>query len=221
MRQSILAVLAACLVLGGPRARAAGAMSVTSLLDAYLHGRFDEAIAGAAGYRDAGDFAETLMRQAPRWIEADGPAETRRLAVAAFALEYTHARMETDWRTVEPLLEWACQAFSHAGAPSEGERRWHLGVIAVAGRARDFGRLGLVLAQRGPLPREAIEVQATRFSRAGHLAHVLERFPGEPRALLAYAVASIARVDEEPTRNPSGFASAVFQAQRNDQLDAI
>ncbi len=95
--------------LGRPSIRAADAVSAAALLDQYLSGRFDEAVASAAAVQDAGDVRDAIKREGISWTNAK-PAEAarRRLALATFVLEYTHARIETDWMTLVPVIEWSC-----------------------------------------------------------------------------------------------------------------
>jgi tetratricopeptide (TPR) repeat protein len=222
MRRSILSAALSLLLIGRPAARTADSLSVTPLLDLYLHNRSDEAIAGAASARDAAQFAQALIKQGPGWIAAEAPHERRRLAVAAFALEVTQARVETDWHLLFPLLEWSCQMFKTAGAPSEGERLWELGVISVGGRARDFGRLGLSPPQADAmLEQETLESLSAKHNRFGHLSHAAERFPGDARILLAAAVAASARFDAEPTRNASDLARQAFEARRAERVHVL
>ena len=60
----------------------------------------------------------------------------RRAAVAAFLLELTHARLESDWLRLADLIEWMCLDL-RAGRPApEFERAWHQASVALAGRAR-------------------------------------------------------------------------------------
>jgi tetratricopeptide (TPR) repeat protein len=149
----------------------------------------------------------------------------RRLAAASFALELTHARLETDWHALWPLLEWGCEQFRTGGPPTETERVWQLALLAVSGRAHDFGRL-----ERGPTPDWAvgppkpIDLDSLRSyaGTTGHLAHAIARFPDEPRVLLATALVSRGLFYYESARNAKReTAASVAAVQRTGWLRAL
>jgi tetratricopeptide (TPR) repeat protein len=222
----ILVAAIAMIVVGRPRVWTADAVSVSSLLDPYLSGRFDEAVKAAAAVDDAGDVRAAIVRDGRAWILAGPDPPRRRLAAAAFALEFTHARLETDWRRLWPLLEWGCDQFRAGGPPTEAERTWQLAVIAVSGRARDFGRL-----ENGPQPdwargptqqRIDLDTLRTYAGKTGHLGHAIGRFPDEPRLLLATARLSFGLFPEEPTRNARGVPPPnPGEFRRNARLRAL
>jgi hypothetical protein len=201
MRNSILAIALACLCIGRPSARTAA--SVSDLLEAYHQGHFDEAVAGAAAITDVNGFVSALTREGPNWSDADPAArQKRRLTLAAFTLEVTRARLAADWVTMRPLLEWACGLLRASGPPTEGERRWNLAVIALGGRWRDYGRLlpaTPVWARYGATHVSVADLRK-RIGDTGHLAHALQRFPDEPRILLAGALVA-GRADMEAPRH--------------------
>lgn len=216
MKSLVAGILASAFLLSGRP----GAQTDTAVefLDTYFQGRFDDAVAAAARVRDADAVGRAVARDAAAWIDADSRGRDRsRLAVAAFVLEFTHARTESDWRTLYPLLEWACALLRSGGPPTEGERQWHLGVIAVAGRARDFGRLT-------PMPPDWARVMVMQSDpatlgknvfKSGHLAHTAARFPGEPRILLAATMMAVSMYDTEaPRRYRDGAADPVAALQR-------
>jgi tetratricopeptide (TPR) repeat protein len=234
----VLAVLA--VMLGRPGIRAADAVSAAGLLDEYLSGRFDRAVAEAAAVEDAGDVRDAIKREGINWTNAKPEeAARRRLALATFVLEYTHARIETDWITLVPVIEWSCEQLRNGGPPVEAERTWHLATIALAGRARDFGRLttdrttesgrvtfalppswvgDMSRPMRRPMDHETIRRNA---ERTGHLAHILSRFPDEPRVVVAAAMMAVAPTDGEPTRNRSRVPASVVQKSRAARLSAL
>ena len=98
-----------------------------------------------------------------------GDADRRRLIAASLALEVTAAK--DAWPTT--LIEWACDGFRTAGAPSANEALWMRASVALA----EGDGMWAIL------------------SPAAHLGHALQRFPDNPhfklaRAFVADAVAS-------------------------------
>jgi hypothetical protein len=202
--KSIFLAAIAMVFAGRPGVRTADVVSALSFFDRYLAGDFDGAVTAAGAVKDPDDLRAAVVRDGPAWIQGGPDVPRRRLAAASFALEFTHARLETDWRTLMPLLEWGCDQFRRSGPPTEPERSWQLAVLAVSGRARDFGRL-----QIGPPPDWAggptkqidLATLSKYASQTGHLAHAIERFPDEPRLLLATARLSFGLFEEESARN--------------------
>jgi hypothetical protein len=225
MKSLVAGILAASFLLSGrPEPRAADVVSVGPLLEAYVQGRFDEAVAEASSVRDMDDFRRAIERQAPEWIAASTrDPQRRRLAAAGLVVEVTHARIETDWATLRPLLEWACQMFQAGGAPTEAERRWHLAVIAVAGRARDFGRVSALMPDwvRNPTTQQDRITLRKNIATAGHLAHTFARFPEEPRVLMAATMMVASWFDNEPTRNPRMEPSATTESRRRGRMMSL
>jgi hypothetical protein len=100
--------------------------NLTDLLDTYHKGGYEEAVRRAAAIEDLGPLRLRFVQEVPVWIRAE-PAqiEQRRAAAAAFLLELTHARLETDWGRLADLIEFTC-ADLRAGQPSKAfELAWH------------------------------------------------------------------------------------------------
>ena len=199
------AVLVACAVvlLVTPSVRTQGnGIDMKTLLDTYYQGRYDEAIAKAAAIPDLGPFRLRFVQDSPVWVNAD-PArvEARSSAAAAFLLEVTAARLESDWGRFSDLIEWTCVQLRTTAAPTEFERSWHAASHALAGRAR--ARQWLL----GEFPRLPHQKPVTRPMKANerppatHLMHAIERFPDDPHFQLSRVVAWTWGRDGEPTRN--------------------
>jgi tetratricopeptide (TPR) repeat protein len=161
------------------------------LLDAYLHRDFDAAVAKAAAITDLGPFRLRFVQDTPAWINADSSQVTQRTnAAAAFLLEVTAARLESDWGRFADLIEWTCVQL-RAAPPSAFERAWHGASHALAGRARARRWL---LGATEPVPKGQVPPPA-------HLLHAVERFPDDPGFQLSRAVAESWGRDGEPMRN--------------------
>jgi hypothetical protein len=126
---------------------------------------------------------DALRRESPGWV-ASAPAASqpaRRLAVASFVLDLLYTQNDpflwTDRQPAHDLIDWAAATLG-AGPPTAAERLWYVGAIA--------------LSERGGAPDPL-----SRLVRRG-----LERFPGEPRFLLARAVVEDLRTwpEERDTR---------------------
>ena len=175
---------------------------VTDFIDAYFQGRYDEAVKRAAAVEDLGPLRLRVVQDVPVWIRAD-PAltEQRRAAAAAFLLELTHARLESDWGRLVDLVEFMCVEL-RAGTPSPSfERAWHRASVALAGRAR--ARLWLLgeFAQLPHQPARRPTAESSPTVSPKHLMHALERFPDDPQLRLARIVAWTWDRDQEPVRN--------------------
>lgn len=191
----------ALVVLIGPALRAQAGVDVVGMLEAYQQGRHDEAVATAAALPDLGPFRLRFVQDTPRWIGAD-PArvEARSAAAAAFLLELTAARLESDWGRLSDLIEWTCVQ-RRAGPPTEFERAWHAASHALAGRARARAWL---LGEYARLPHQkpsSAPPSDPQRPPARHLMHAIERFPEDPRFQLARVVAWTWGRDGEPIRN--------------------
>ena len=186
---------------------------IKPLLDMYLRGKRDDAVARAAAIPDLGPFRLRYVQDAPVWVTADpSQREARSSAVAAFLLEVTAARLESDWGRFSDLIEWTCVQLRTTGQPTPFERAWHVASHALAGRAR--ARLWL-LGESPRLPHQPPvtpppmsrweERMARKFNQppppAPHLMHAIERFPDDPRFQLSRVVAWLWGRDGEPTRN--------------------
>jgi tetratricopeptide (TPR) repeat protein len=187
-------------------------VDVISLVDMYAQGRHDEAVAKAAAIPDLGPFRLRFVQDTPVWVNAD-PArlEARSAAVAAFLLELTGARLESDWGRFSDLIEFTCLQLRKTG-PNEFERAWHAASHALAGRAR--ARTWLLgesarLPHQNPIVQPDMPKWAERLQRleaqkqppVTHLTHALERFPEDPHFQLSRVVAWTWGRDGEPIRN--------------------
>lgn len=201
----------------------AQAIDVTGLLDTYALGRYDEAVDRATALPDLGPFRLRFVQDTPAWVNAD-PArrEGRRAAVAAFLLELTAARIDSDWGRLSDLIEWTCVQLRSAGPPGEFERAWHGASHALAGRAR--ARVWL-LGEYARLPHQQPTTAPPSDPQrppARHLMHALERFPDDPRFQLSRVVAWTWGRDAEPIRNVRrGDDDERRPARRAPQLEAI
>ncbi len=177
---------------------------LTTLLDMYLQGQRDEAVARAAAIRDLGPFRLRFVQDSPLWVQADPPrAEVRRAAAAAFLLEVTAARLESDWGRFSDLIEWMCVQLRAASAqPTEFERAWHAASHTIAGRARARQwLLGLTPRLPHQKPAPPPKLKDNERPPATHLMHAIERFPDDPRFQLSRVVAWLWGRDGEPIRN--------------------
>ena len=125
---------------------------------------------------DADALLALLKRDVPAWIEEDGPADVprRRLIAATFMLEVGNAGIDHQWLLTSAVTEWACDLLRKAGKPTEIERRWHLSALALL-ESNFLLRSETRPNERGPAIRS-------------HLNHIKQRFPDEPRLLLAEAL---------------------------------
>ena len=174
----------------GRPARKVATVDLTALLDTYLQGRHDEAVAKAAALPELGPLRLQFVQVTPVWIIADpANAEQRRAAVAGFVVELAAARLESDWGRLSDLIEWTCvQLLRAGGPPTPFERSWHMATTALAGRARV--RVWLLGPYRAAAASEAAEAAANDDPPSPqHLMHAIERFPDDPHFQLARVVA--------------------------------
>jgi tetratricopeptide (TPR) repeat protein len=187
---------------------------LTALLDSYLKGDYDAAVAAAAA-RDLGPMRLRFVQDVPLWIGGDAPNAGRRgAAAAAFLLELTFARLETDWLRLADLIEAACVNLRRSGPPTTFELAWHRASVALAGRAR--ARLWL-LGEAATLPDQPVPQRPpSRKPDAppAHLMHGLERFPDDPHLHLARIVAWTWGRDDELIRNVSDDSERAERRQR-------
>jgi hypothetical protein len=194
-------VSAIALGAAAPAARQAPSLDLVRLVDSYVQGRHDEAIAKAAALPDLGPLRLRFVQDMPGWIAAD-PALTaqRRAAAAGFIVELAAVRLESDWGRLSDLIEWTCaQLLRPSGPPTKFERSWHMATTALAGRAR--ARVWLL----GPFARlphqKPRQPQPDDPPSPMHLTHAFERFPDDPEFRLAQVVAWTWGRDAEPIRN--------------------
>lgn len=211
MARVALTVGALLCVLAPTASAQSGSVDVKALFDMYLGGQRDEAVARAAAIPDLGPFRLRFVQDSPLWVSAD-PAriEARSAAVAAFLLEVTAARLESDWGRFSDLIEWTCVQLRTTGPPTEFERTWHAASHALAGRSRNrtwmLGEDARLPHQKPPeqpqtVPRWAQTMNRNEPQPPAHLMHALERFPDDPRFQLSRIVAWTWGRDGEPIRN--------------------
>lgn len=198
------ALIAAVLLSVSLHARAqGGAVDLISILDTYLRGQHDEAVARAAALPDLGPLRLRFVQDTPIWINADpARAAARRAAAAGFIVELAAARLETDWGRLSDLIEFTCAQVLRAGGPATPfERSWHLATTALAGRAR--ARMWL-LGEYARLPHQKpVSRPPSKEPNPSpmHLMHAIERFPDDPQLQLARVIAWTWGRDSEPIRN--------------------
>ena len=232
-RISVITRLVVVLWMGAGTALTAQAPGSTvdlkALLDQYLRGEQDAAVARAAALPDLGPLRLRFVQDTPAWTAAEpAQAETRRAVVSAFLLELTAARLESDWGRLSDLIEWQCVQLRAAHATPTGfERAWHAASHALAGRARARQWL---LGEFAVLPHQKPSKAPPSDPRnppARHLMHALERFPDDPHFQLSRIVAWTWGRDAEPIRNLRREAEEVVSrtaaARRRlpSQLEAV
>jgi hypothetical protein len=210
-RLALIAAFAAATSILADAASQPATVDVTALFDMYWRGQRDEAVARAAAISDLGPLRLRFVQDSPVWVNGE-PARTeaRRSAVAAFLLEVTAARLESDWGRFSDLIEWTCVQLRTSGPPTEFERAWHAASHSLAGRARNrewmLGEHALLPHQQPPeqpptTSRWAQRMQAGQPQPPAHLTHALERFPDDPHFQLSRIVAWTWGRDGEPIRN--------------------
>ena len=224
MVQRACAVIALIALFASPGGTQDGRLDMAALLDTYDQGRYDEAVAKAAALPDLGPFRVRFVQQSPVWVNAD-PAriERRSAAAAAFLLELTAARLESDWGRFSDLIEWTCVQLRTTATPTEFERAWHAASHALAGRARARQwMLGLNVRLPHQKPATERPLQPNERPPARHLLHAIERFPDDPRFQLSRVVAWTWGRDNEPTRNVARDGGAAPPRRlRAPQLEAL
>lgn len=224
MARRACAVIALIALFASPGGTQGGGVDVAALLDTYDQGRYDEAVAKAAALPDLGPFRVRFVQQSPVWVNAD-PAriDRRRASAAAFLLELTAARLESDWGRFSDLIEWTCVQLRSTATPTEFERAWHAASHALAGRARARQwMLGLNVRLPHQKPATARPLQPNERPPATHLLHAIERFPDDPHFQLSRVVAWTWGRDNEPTRNVERDGGPVVPRRtRAPQLEAL
>ena len=164
---------------------------------------------------DSSTTSYRIQRESKAWISAAGPAsiERRRLIVATVALEAAYAKPkpsppqhdEDAPKVPDPrvLIEWACTLVRQNVVPYPAERYWHWLVIAI------------------------MEGKADHVPLEVHVRHALERFPAEPRFVLARAVAAELRTwpEERGGRSPADRTNAtdtlIARLQAATELESV
>src|SRR5688572_5699883 len=102
--RSAAALCILCVLLAVTATGQGGTVNLTVLLDTYYAGNYEQAVAKAAALPDLGPLRLRFVQDTPGWINAD-PAnvDKRRAAVAAFLIELTTARLESDWGRLSDL----------------------------------------------------------------------------------------------------------------------
>lgn len=170
MVRSVIGVPAIVAVLLGSFTPAAAQekISFQPALEAFLRGDFSPSTLPPVHVPRAREIQPRLSRDATLWIAA-GPTEQRdrrRLIAASIALYLANSLGEHAWRDAYALLEWGCKLVRRNAQPSEAERLWHWAAIATT--------------------------QASGYAEDAdaHASHAADRFPAEPRFVLARAVAA-------------------------------
>lgn len=177
--------------------------TVTSWLDAYAAGRWEQVASELRKVEDFDPILEQLKRDGPAWIATAGQAQAdrRELVAATFALEAARAGIGQPWKLLQrppsglgvvlpgfvlywkapPLLiEWACERLRARPSVSQAERWWHLAAVSVGHRSEDFQFL-----VGSPFKSVVINKQ----DEIDHIGHVEKRVPEEMRIQLAKAIA--------------------------------
>ena len=191
-------VLSALLASGSSRADSAAAVSPQALFESYARGDYGtvEAVLKLVDNRFA--FIDAIKRDAKTWTRLPDDPETaarRRLIVATVALEAVYrprppatvfglgtATPEViagPYANLHDLTEWACSLVRQNPIPGPAERLWHWLSLAL------------------------LEDDAVHAPLEVHVRHALDRFPNEPRFILARAIAAELRTSpDERGRSP-------------------
>jgi tetratricopeptide (TPR) repeat protein len=145
-----------------------------SALELYALGD-PEVIKMVAEPRAIGSISAALLKDGSAWIRANGASEVahRRLVAVTFALEAVrHVPFDDriEFASADSLLRWASGELRQEPKPSEGERLWRRGVIAVlqgAGALNWVDRELNVAKSRFPSEPRWLLVQAWRADLGG------------------------------------------------------
>ena len=201
-----------------PQTGASG-LSPTALFEQYARGEYAKVEESLTRLTDPRPFIKAIKRETQTWTRLpDDPVEAarRRLIVATVALEAvyrpkppvpsaaaTRSRATAPDEDIHQLIEWACDLVRQSPVPSPAERLWHWLTIALM---EDD-------AWPGPL-----EV---------HVRHALDRFPAEPRFILARAIAAELRTaPDERGRSPRerdsyAVETLIARLQAAEQIEAV
>jgi tetratricopeptide (TPR) repeat protein len=166
--------------------------------DRWVRAEWNPSVVPLLNRRDLTRVVDELKTLGDQWIEADGPelAQQRRQQVATFVLDFLLTQdVAYEWPAGSParrLFEWASDLM-RTGPPSEAERLWYLA--------------GLGLLQR------------TGSSLGLHALYARQRFPDEPRFVLARALAEEQQFWPEArgTQPFSPVATVLFRVQARYQ----
>jgi tetratricopeptide (TPR) repeat protein len=196
--------------------------SLATVLNTYLEGRHDDALRQAAEWKELGPLRLRFVQDVPRWTQSDAAgAELRRRAAAAFLLELTYTRLETDWGRLHDLIELTCVDLRANAVSPSFELAWYRASIALAGRARARPWL---LGEFATLPHQPARRRAPTEEpdpNPRHLVHALERFADDPELKLAQIAAWTWGRDQEPTRNATAPSAAVLARRTAPQREAM
>jgi tetratricopeptide (TPR) repeat protein len=213
---------------------------ITELLDRYVAGQFDAAMAQLSERSDFGDLLKQLKSDGPAWINAQGPAERprRELAAATFALEAARVDEWREWKWVQrqPSMDDFKDA-PHAGSyqpldaltwkPAPLFIEWGCALLRQHETPLPIERwwqlAALAVAQRGEDSQFLIgdlniglgavaDETGNPKAEITHLDHVAARFPNEARFGLAQGIAREWHRDSLARAN----ALVAFEAVRND-----
>jgi hypothetical protein len=174
--------------------------------DAGIYGKRLEST-GISNSRTAiGAAKAALEHEGPLWIRqvAGETQAKRRLVVGAIALTAADFGGVHDWPSARALIEWACALVRKNGGRSGAERTFHWAAVSLLEAAAD-----------------AAPLQA-------HVAHALQRFPGEPRFVLARGVATELRTWPDPRdgriprdRDPTLVGLAITRLSEARRLEGV
>jgi len=217
---------------------------VSSLLDRYYAGKFDEVVAALARLPKLDSIINGLSRDGAAWIDKGAPAEwdRRELAAATFALEAARLGVWSSWkiRIVQPImipmdagspdmermnrpppfLQWAPAARLIEWGCARFRKR------AETTPSERWWQLGAIAVAERAEDHEFLISDTRPISNKDadivHLRHALDRFPDEPRFLLVKAIALEWRTwPEIPRGAPRFVAPAIEEFERLLQHEAI
>ena len=151
-----------------------------SLYDRGDLGSFESRVASPAL---AGLSSTDYRRHSEAWLAQDRTPERGALVVAGVALELAHAH-PLAWDRMREIVEYGCRLLRR-GPQSEAEHAFDLAAVTLAESAADYRFL---------LSRPSDSNQPGWLA---HAEHSTDRFPADPRFLLAQTMAEDYRVIEE------------------------
>ena len=226
-RRLVLALVAAALAVQ-PGRPSAQTPAVVDLLDRYAHGKFAAVDVSLAQVTDFHDLLGHLKADAPTWIAGGASPddrEVRRLTAATVALEAARLDEDREWKLVQKyfriptlywkppplLLAWGARLFRDSGPPGARERLWSLAAVAVAERSGDFEFL-----LGSPFEARTNDGDEIKF-----LTPLVNRFPDEPRFVLAQGIALSWRTWPASYRSMDGSQEAQESLRGLSELDIV